>query len=343
LTIGEETEFASLVERHWRFVFRVVYAVLLNRADAEDAVQETFLKLYRNRGWRQVENERAFLARAAWRVAVDRRPRVTQLAASPDPPTSTRSFTRSSMRSLRISGFHWCSRQTMSSTRVRSQPSSAFLRAPSALACSVLDSCCARSSATFVPGTVRLAMYDCDNRDYLDREIDAALSTYADFEPGAGLEARLLKGLRVERAAAHRRRQMLWSGGALAAAACLVLLLAPWRSSLPHTAPRTEARVEQPAPSSSPAIESTQAATRAPSRLRAAAKQAPAQNAAPKLAVFPTPAPLTGEEQALALFAARSSAPQFKDLVAAQQVADSPIDIAAISIPPIKSPSEGKE
>jgi RNA polymerase sigma-70 factor (ECF subfamily) len=75
LTSGEETEFAELVERQSRFVFRVAYAVLLNRADAEDAVQETFLKLYRNRGWRNVENERAFLARVAWRVAVDRRPR----------------------------------------------------------------------------------------------------------------------------------------------------------------------------------------------------------------------------------------------------------------------------
>ena len=75
MTSGEEAEFAELVERQSRFVFRVAYAVLLNRADAEDAVQETFLKLHRNRGWRNVENERAFLARVAWRVAVDRRPR----------------------------------------------------------------------------------------------------------------------------------------------------------------------------------------------------------------------------------------------------------------------------
>jgi len=99
LTIGEDTEFAELVQRQSRFVFRVVYAVLLNRQDAEDAVQEMFLKLYRNRGWRNVENERAFLARAAWRVAVDRRPQHPEVlsldceagqeraieAASPDP------------------------------------------------------------------------------------------------------------------------------------------------------------------------------------------------------------------------------------------------------------------
>jgi RNA polymerase sigma-70 factor, ECF subfamily len=73
VTEGENAKFAGLVERQWRFVFRVAYAVLLNSHDTEDAVQETFLKLYRNRGWHNMENERAFLARAAWRVAIDRR------------------------------------------------------------------------------------------------------------------------------------------------------------------------------------------------------------------------------------------------------------------------------
>ncbi len=71
---SEDAEFTALVERQSRFVFRVAYAILRNVHDAEDAAQETFLKLYRNRGWQQIENERAFLARAAWRIAVDRRP-----------------------------------------------------------------------------------------------------------------------------------------------------------------------------------------------------------------------------------------------------------------------------
>jgi len=75
LTIDPDAEFTALVARQSRFVFRVAYAVLLNSHDAEDAVQETFLKLYRNRGWRQAESERAFLARVTWRVAIDLRPR----------------------------------------------------------------------------------------------------------------------------------------------------------------------------------------------------------------------------------------------------------------------------
>jgi RNA polymerase sigma-70 factor (ECF subfamily) len=84
LTTDEEAEFTALIERHSRFVFRVAYGVLLNAHDAEDAVQETFLKLYRNGGWRHAENERAFLARVAWRMAVDRRRTIRPNDALPD-------------------------------------------------------------------------------------------------------------------------------------------------------------------------------------------------------------------------------------------------------------------
>jgi len=80
LTTGPDAEFTALVQRQSRFVFQVAYAVLLNSHDAEDAVQETFLKLYRNRGWQHVDNERAFLARVAWRVAIDLRPRSLRTA-----------------------------------------------------------------------------------------------------------------------------------------------------------------------------------------------------------------------------------------------------------------------
>jgi RNA polymerase sigma-70 factor, ECF subfamily len=84
LTTDPDAEFTALVERQARFVFRVAYSVLLNAYDAEDAVQETFLKLYRNRRWRQADNERAFLARVAWRVAVDFRRRATSSVNLPD-------------------------------------------------------------------------------------------------------------------------------------------------------------------------------------------------------------------------------------------------------------------
>ena len=72
MTAAEEANFTALVERQSRFAFRVAYAVLLNTYDAEDAVQETFLKLYRHSGWQQADNERAYVARVAWRCAIDR-------------------------------------------------------------------------------------------------------------------------------------------------------------------------------------------------------------------------------------------------------------------------------
>jgi RNA polymerase sigma-70 factor (ECF subfamily) len=80
--ISWDDQFADVVRRHSRFAFRVAYSVLRNAHDAEDAVQEMFLKVYRARRWDRVEDERAFLARAAWRSAVDRRPK--RPAAPPD-------------------------------------------------------------------------------------------------------------------------------------------------------------------------------------------------------------------------------------------------------------------
>ena len=70
-TVREDL-FAALVRRQSRFVFRIAYSVLRNAYDSEDVVQETFLKIYRSRSWERLQNERAFLARAAWRLALDR-------------------------------------------------------------------------------------------------------------------------------------------------------------------------------------------------------------------------------------------------------------------------------
>jgi RNA polymerase sigma-70 factor, ECF subfamily len=70
---SREVQFAELVERQSRFVYRVAFAILRNAQDAEDVVQDTFMKLYRLNAWQEMNDERAFLARAAWRLAVDRR------------------------------------------------------------------------------------------------------------------------------------------------------------------------------------------------------------------------------------------------------------------------------
>jgi RNA polymerase sigma-70 factor, ECF subfamily len=74
--VTPQARFADLVERQSRFVFRVAYAILRNAGDSEDVVQETFLKIYRANAWERMDDERAFLARTAWRIAVDHRARL---------------------------------------------------------------------------------------------------------------------------------------------------------------------------------------------------------------------------------------------------------------------------
>jgi RNA polymerase sigma-70 factor, ECF subfamily len=79
--VGEQSDcnldarFSALVERQSRLLFRVVYTVLRNPNDAEDVVQEAFLKVLKNGSWLKMLDERAFLARVAWRIALNRKSR----------------------------------------------------------------------------------------------------------------------------------------------------------------------------------------------------------------------------------------------------------------------------
>jgi RNA polymerase sigma-70 factor (ECF subfamily) len=62
-----------LVREHARLVYRIAYAVLRRHHDAEDATQETFVRVLRySHKLARVEDHKTWLARIAWRVAVDR-------------------------------------------------------------------------------------------------------------------------------------------------------------------------------------------------------------------------------------------------------------------------------
>lgn len=63
----------GLVREHSRLVYRITYAVLRSHHDAEDATQETFMRVLRYRSkLSAVEDPKPWLARIAWRVALDR-------------------------------------------------------------------------------------------------------------------------------------------------------------------------------------------------------------------------------------------------------------------------------
>jgi RNA polymerase sigma-70 factor (ECF subfamily) len=70
---SQDAALESLVRQHSRLVYRIAYAALRSHHDAEDATQETFLRVLRySRKLARVENPKTWLARIAWRVAVDR-------------------------------------------------------------------------------------------------------------------------------------------------------------------------------------------------------------------------------------------------------------------------------
>src|SRR5579875_3848443 len=55
-----EAAFVLLVDRQSRFVFQVAYAITRIVEDAEDVVQDTFLKLFRTGAWKEMRHEKPF-------------------------------------------------------------------------------------------------------------------------------------------------------------------------------------------------------------------------------------------------------------------------------------------
>ena len=81
MTDAARDVFDIAVHEHAKFVYKVVYSVLRNHHDAEDAAQETFLRFLRHRKkWAEIRDRRAWLARTAWRVALDRRKPTPEVA-----------------------------------------------------------------------------------------------------------------------------------------------------------------------------------------------------------------------------------------------------------------------
>ena len=73
-TEGGRDELEDAVREEGRLVYKVAYSVLRNHHDAEDVAQETFLRFLRQRKhWPEIRDRRAWLAKVAWRAAVDRK------------------------------------------------------------------------------------------------------------------------------------------------------------------------------------------------------------------------------------------------------------------------------
>jgi len=81
LARAEEDQLEAVIREHARLVYRVAYSVLRNHHDAEDATQETFIRVLRYRKKLPgVRNPRTWLARIAWRAAIGRRKRSPEVS-----------------------------------------------------------------------------------------------------------------------------------------------------------------------------------------------------------------------------------------------------------------------
>jgi len=75
-TQAEEDALAALVSEYASTLYRVAFSVLRNPADAEDAVQETFLRVLRHRETLvEVRDHRVWLIRIVWNIVLDRKRR----------------------------------------------------------------------------------------------------------------------------------------------------------------------------------------------------------------------------------------------------------------------------
>ncbi len=75
-TQAEEAALAALVDQYAGALYRVAFSVLRNPADAEDAVQEAFLRVLRHRHMLgEVRDHRVWLIRIVWNIVLDRKRR----------------------------------------------------------------------------------------------------------------------------------------------------------------------------------------------------------------------------------------------------------------------------
>jgi RNA polymerase sigma-70 factor, ECF subfamily len=73
---AEDDALAALVDQYASSLYRVAYSVLRNPSDAEDAVQETFLRVLRHRAsLGEVRDHRVWLIRIVWNIVLDRKRR----------------------------------------------------------------------------------------------------------------------------------------------------------------------------------------------------------------------------------------------------------------------------
>lgn len=85
ITIDSEESYTAIVEQFSPMIYRIAYQNLLNSADAEDVVQDVFVKLLRQRDrtFRDEEHIKAWLIRVAVNQCTDFRRKFRKIKVEP--------------------------------------------------------------------------------------------------------------------------------------------------------------------------------------------------------------------------------------------------------------------
>jgi hypothetical protein len=182
----------------------------------------------------------------------------------------------------------------------------------------------------------------------LDALIRSSIASYGEPAPNSELAQRILMRIAAEPEPVARRRWLPWAI-ALPIAASLIIFFMLFETRPVHTPAGVENHAQIPAQLHNDIAAAAPHLTQHENKKTMARHEVLPRLAAvdsntqplPKLDVFPTPQPLTPEEQALVNFVSRAPASERNSLIEAQQQRDVPLTIAAIKIQPIELPELG--
>lgn len=154
-----------------------------------------------------------------------------------------------------------------------------------------------------------------DAGDDLDRLLDAALAKYAQVEPRAGLENRVLATLHAERSQVPQRAWWRWSVAGAVAVVVVVAVVLAWRSGKFHgreiarhpsiSAPGVELPASGAGPEAGKSDDHPPAPGPAPKHILHRAHATAVASANPKLDQFPSTQPLSEQEKLLENYVAK--------------------------------------
>jgi hypothetical protein len=150
---------------------------------------------------------------------------------------------------------------------------------------------------------------EANNKDKFDRWLDSALQNYGNVQPRVGLESRIMANLAAQKAGMAARRR--WWLAVVTAAATTVVAIAAWFGSGSSDQGRFLGNFVHKAPSTKqpksevnvlPVTKQITAKAAAQPRLRPHYEKVFALPDSPKLSQFPSPQPLSKQEQMLSLY-----------------------------------------